>query len=196
MEDIKQVLALFDSANKWNAFIELSNMKDAMVDELKYRLLIELKRIADKSLINSGWNSFSDTNKLCIKPNETSLIAISIEWSRWNAPNTPWCRRGACVWIDANSTNSNKVFEMIKSNKASLPLQDYEENIHNHIWFPFIKQIPSRVFNVNDDIVSVEECLYMAKDNATQLAMNIWEDVFRPFATRENADLMKSFVMQ
>ena len=43
MEEVKKVLALFDSAEKWNAFIELSNMRNAMVDELKGRLLVELQ---------------------------------------------------------------------------------------------------------------------------------------------------------
>ena len=196
MEEVKKILALFDSAEKWNAFIELSNMRNTMVDELKSRLLVELRRIANKKLIDSGWELVSDNNNISIKPIDTPLIAIKIEWSWWNAHNTPWCIRGASVWIDANSTNCNNVFDMIKSNKERLPLQDYEENIQNHKWFPFIKQIPASVFNVNDDITSVEECLYMAKDNAEQLAMNIWENVFRPFATKENADLMQSFVMQ
>lgn len=36
----------------------------------------------------------------------------------------------------------------------------------------------------------------MAKDNAAQLAMNIWDNVFKPFATKENADLMRSIVNQ
>ena len=31
MEEVKKVLALFDSAEKWNAFIELSNMRNAMI---------------------------------------------------------------------------------------------------------------------------------------------------------------------
>lgn len=196
MEEVKKVLALFDSAEKWNAFIELSNMRNAMVDELKGRLLVELQRIVNSDLVDSGWELVTDNNNISIKPIGTPLIAITIKWSWWNAPNTPWCRRGASVWIDANSTNSNKVFELIKSNKEYLPLQDYEENIQNHTWFPFIKQIPSRVFNVDDNITSVEGCLYMAKDNAAQLAMNIWDNVFKPFATKENADLMRSIVNQ
>ena len=194
MEEVNNVLALFDSAEKWNAFIELSNMRSAMVEELKSRLQDELHKVAKENLKDSGWeyDCASDNSFISIKPIDTSLIAICIEWRWWNSW---WCRRGASVWIDGNSTNGNKVFEMIKSNKASLPLQDYEENIQNHTWFPFVKQIPSRVFNVDDNITSVEECLYMAKDNAAQLAMNIWNNVFKPFATKENAELMKSFVM-
>lgn len=195
MEEVKKVLALFDSAEKWNAFIELSNMRNAMVEELKSRLQLELNIIANKKLLDSGWEMHSDNNGISISPIGAPLIAITIEWSWWNAPNTPWCRRGASVWVDASSTNSQNVFDMIKSNRNALPLQDYEENIQNHTWFPFIKQIPASVFNVNDDITSVEQCLYMAKDNASKLALNIWENVFEPFATKENADLMRSFVI-
>ena len=137
MEDVKKVLALFDSKEKWNAFIELANMRNAMVDELKSRLLDELRKIANRELIDSGWELVSDNNNISIKPKNTPQIAITIEWSWWNAPNTPWCRRGASVWIDAKSANSTDVFELIKSNKAFLPLQDYEENIHNHTLFSF-----------------------------------------------------------
>ena len=46
------------------------------------------------------------------------------------------------------------------------------------------------------DITSVEKCLYMAKDNASQLAMNLWEEVYEPFANKEIANLMRSFVKQ
>ncbi|MDO4950484.1 MAG: hypothetical protein Q4E49_00295 [Bacteroidales bacterium] len=197
MDEVKNILALFDSAEKWNAFIELSKMREAMVDELKSRLSDELQKIANKKLVDSGWELRSEYNGISIRPIDNSLIGVKIgEWRWWNDSNAPWCRRGACIWLDANSVNSSKTFELIKLNKKRLPLQDYEENIQNHYWFPFVKQIPSRVFNVDDNITSVDECLYMAKDNAEQLARNLWKEVFQPFATKENADLMRSFVCQ
>ena len=193
MEEVKEVLALFDTPEKWNAFIELSNMRNEMVNELKSRLINELRKIADNSfLAKKGWEYWFDANYLILRPIDNSLIAIQIDWQQWGCE---WCRRGACVWVDAKSIDSNAVFIKIKSKKAYLPLKDYEENIENHRWFPFVKQIPSRVFNVADDITSVEECLYMAKDNSAQLAKNIWEDVFKPFIDKETADLMKSIVM-
>ena len=34
MEDIKQVLALFKSAEEWNSYIEISNLKDELVNQL------------------------------------------------------------------------------------------------------------------------------------------------------------------
>jgi len=194
MEDVKQVLALFDSVEKWNAFIELSNMREKMVNELKSRLQIELQKIADSNLVDSGWLFASEKNSIYIKPASTPLIAITIEWSWWNASNAPWCKRGACIWVDANSIDSLKIFEQLKSYKGFPALQNYEENIQNHTWFPFIKQIPARIFNVNESTISVEECLFGAKDNANLLAKNLWEEVFKPFANKECADLMESFV--
>ena len=53
MEEIKNVMALFDSKDKWNAFIELSNMRTELVNELKDRLIIELKKIAESRLTDS-----------------------------------------------------------------------------------------------------------------------------------------------
>ena len=198
MEEVNNVLALFDSAEKWNAFIELSNMRSAMVEELKSRLQNELQKIANKELIDSGWEyeCRSDNGVMSILPIGTSLIKIALEWDLW-IYDDPWRKRGAGIWIHANSEciDPKKVFELIKSNKASLPLQDYEENFHETFkWYPFIKRIPSSVFGVDDSVTSVDECLYMAKDNAAQLAKNIWENLFKPFATKENAELMKSFV--
>ena len=195
MEEAKKVLALFETVEKWNAFIELSNMRTEMVNELKHRLLVELKIIADKNL-NSSWTFWFDNNHISISPKDSKLIAVRIEWSWWNDPKSPWCRRGACIWIDAQNTNSKKIFDLIKSNKQNLPIQDFEDNIQNHDWFPFIKQIPSSVFNVDDNVTSVEGCLFMAKDNAVMLAKNLWDNVFMPFTTNEIADLMSDFVTQ
>lgn len=39
MNEIEKVLSLFKTAEDWNSFVELSNMKDMMVRELKSRLL-------------------------------------------------------------------------------------------------------------------------------------------------------------
>lgn len=39
MEEVKHVLELFDSAEKWKAYIELSNMREGLLNELKSRLL-------------------------------------------------------------------------------------------------------------------------------------------------------------
>ena len=189
MEEVYTVLSLFDSTEKWNAYIELANMKQDLVSELKKRLITELRKVAETNLAGSGWEFFADNEyNIYIKPKDSLLIGIGIEWRWWDNSANPWCKRGAFLWVDANNANSRNVFNEIKSCRDSLPLDDFEENIENHGWLPFIKEIPSTIFDVDESITSVEGCLYMAKDNAAQLANNLWKEVFEPFANKECAD--------
>lgn len=191
----EKLMELFDSSEKWSAFIGLSNMKNQLLDRLKSRLLNELKIIANKELTNTMWSFDYDKNHISIKPTGSPQIGITIEWKYWNE-NFPWCIRGACIWVDCKKTNGAVVFNNIKANSHLLPMHNYDENAQNQEWFPFIKQIPSKVFEVGDSQISVEECLYMAKDNARRLAENIWEEVFEPFAKKEYANIMSSCVTQ
>ena len=191
----EKLMELFDSSEKWSAFIGLSNMKNQLLDRLKSRLLNELKIIANKELTNTMWSFDYDKNHISIKPTGSPQIGITIEWNYWNE-NFPWCIRGACIWVDCKKTNGAVVFNNIKANSHLLPMHNYDENTQNQEWFPFIKQIPSKVFEVGDSQISVEECLYMAKDNARRLAENIWEEVFEPFAKKEYANIMSSCVTQ
>lgn len=200
MEEINRILELFDSADKWRAFIELSSKRNDLVDELYTRFLIEFRRISGHHLVDSGWYVTDDKNYFGIKPKGTKLIGVLIEWAWWNDPTTPWGRRGAFIWIDAKHTNSYKVYSKINTLQNELPLRDFEENYQNHQWLPFVKKIPSAVFTVdgysNDCLSSFEECLYMAKDNASLLAQNIWDEVFQPFASKEIADNMLGFLRE
>ena len=189
MEEVNTVLSLFDSTEKWKAYIELANMKQDLVSELKKRLITELRKVAETNLADSGWDFFADDEYyIYIKPKGSLLIGIGIEWGWWDNSTYPWCKRGACLWVDAKNANSRNVFNEIKSCEDSLPLDDYDENIENHGWFPFIKEIPSTIFDVDESTTSVEGCLYRAKDNAVQLANVLWKEVFEPFANKECAD--------
>lgn len=189
MEEVNTVLSLFDSTEKWKAYIELANMKQDLVSELKKRLITELRKVAETNLAGSGWEFFADNEyNIYIKPKDSLLIGIGIEWRWWDNSANPWCKRGACLWVDARNANSPNVFNEIKSCEDSLPLDDYEENIENHGWLPFIKEIPSTIFDVDESTTSVEGSLYRAKDNAAQLANDLWKEVFEPFANKECAD--------
>lgn len=55
MNEIEKVLSFFKTAEDWNSFVELSNMKDMMVRELKSRLLNEMRIIAESNLSGAGW---------------------------------------------------------------------------------------------------------------------------------------------
>ena len=193
MEDIKQVLALFDNEEKWNSYIELSNMKDALVSELKTRLLNELRRIGNEKLKDSGWvfyDRFKD--EIGIVPIDSDLgIGVVFEY---------WKRGGAysrsSVIFSKEGINYSFLHDLIKQIRDKLPLQgplqDYTENPHS--WEPYIKRIPANVFGVSDDVTSIEQCLYRAKDHAKDLAEDIWQEVFEPFANKEVGEILKSIV--
>ena len=190
MEDIKYVLDLFDTKEKWISFIELSEMRDGLVKILKSRLSEEIEIIAKKELVGTGWIFKYDEKEIKIVPEGSSLIAITIYWSYWGYP---WFRRGAGLWVAADYINHEKVVDKLLTNKGVLPLLDFVEN-SNHRWFPFVKSIPATIFDVSDDVVLMDKCLYRAKDYAKDLAESLWTNVFEPFATKEIADMFVEIV--
>ena len=54
MEDTRMILDLFESQEQWNAYIELANMKQAFIDELKERLSTAMQKLTDRVLAGSG----------------------------------------------------------------------------------------------------------------------------------------------
>ena len=77
--------------------------------------------------------------------------------------------------------------------RDQLPLQDYEEN-KQHGWLPYVKKIPARFFDVSDEVITPELCLYRAKNHAKEMAEHIWKEVFEPFTNKEVGEILKSIV--
>ena len=190
MENIKQIMDLFNNAEKWSAYIELSNYRVSLVEYLKSTLCQEIQALANFKLKNTGW-IFEYNNDLNLKmyPEASKLIAVAIEWGFWNQP---WYRRGVGIWVNDDETDSRKVYEKLKELRHSLPLDGFEDR--SRAWIPVTRQIPASVFGVTDKVESVEECLYMASVNPKQLSLNIWHNVFEPFATKEYSELVASVV--
>lgn len=190
MEEIKQVLSLFDTVEKWNSYIELSNMREALVNELKTRLLEELRRIGEKKLKDSGWEFYDRlSDGIGIAPYDSDL-GVGLVFGYWN-------RRGiyarSSVVFSKKGINYSKLHEMVLQNSHELPLksilQDYIENFHE--WEPYVKRIPANVFEVSDEITSIDLCLYRAKDHAKEMAEDIWKEVFEPFTNKKVGEIMK-----
>ena len=59
-------------------------------------------------------------------------------------------------------------------------------------WEPYVKRIPAKVFGVSEEVTSIEQCLYRAKDHAKEMAEDIWKEVFEPFAKKEVGNIIKS----
>ena len=79
MNEIENVLSLFKTAEDWNSFVELSNMKDMMVRELKSRLLTEMRIIAESNLSGVGWKYDAKDDYISIVLQKHYSLSICIE---------------------------------------------------------------------------------------------------------------------
>ena len=95
MNEIENVLSLFKTTEDWNSFVELSNMKDMMVCELKSRLLNKMRIIAESNLSGAGWKYDAKDDYISIVLQGQHALSICIEWRHWS-----WYKRGAGIWID------------------------------------------------------------------------------------------------
>lgn len=183
MNEIENVLSLFKTAEDWNSFVELSNMKDMMVRELKRRLLTEMRIIAESNLSGAGWEYDAKDDYISIVLQGHHALSICIEWRHWS-----WYKRGAGIWIDPSKIAPEDFIGNVNANadlKGFLTANGFHESGEN-AWYPFMKTIPAEVFFSNDSCRLVEECLFRAIQDAKGLADNLWEKVFKPFVENKN----------
>lgn len=196
MNEIENVLSLFKTAEDWNSFVELSNMKDMMVRELKSRLLTKMRIIAESNLSGAGWKYDANYDYISIVLQKYHSLSIRIEWRHWS-----WYERGSGIWINHPEIIPEKFIGKVNANadlKGFLTANGFHEGWEN-AWYPFMKTIPAKVFfqNVNNDSCRlVEECLFRAKQDAKGLADDLWEEVFKPFVENKNVISMLVKVLQ
>ena len=187
MNEIEKVLSLFKTVEDWNSFVELSNMKDMMVRELKNRLLNEMRIIAESNLSGAGWEYDAKDDYISIVLQKHHSLSICIEWRHWS-----WYKRGAGIWVNPSEIIPEKFIGKVNANadlKDFLTANGFHESREN-AWYPFMKTIPAKVFSQkdsNDSCKLVEECLFRAKQDAKGLADELWEEVFKPFVEKEDA---------
>lgn len=187
MNEIEKVLSLFKTAEDWNSFVELSNMKDMMVRELKSRLLTEMRKIAVPKLSGADWEYDANYDYISIVLQKYHSLSIRIEWRHWS-----WYERGAGIWINHPEIIPEKFIGKVNANadlKGFLTDNGFHESREN-AWYPFMKTIPAKVFfqkDSNDSCKLVEECLFRAIQDAEGLAKDLWNNVFKPFVEKEDA---------
>ena len=182
MNEIEKVLSLFKTAEDWNSFVELSNMKDMMVRELKCRLLTEMRKITVPKLSGADWEYDANCDYISIVLHGHHTLKLGIEWKFWTCP---WYERGAGIWINPSEITPVDFIGKVYGNtklKDFLTAKGFHES-RKHLWYPFVKTIPATVFHDgnNDSCKLVEECLFRAIQDAEGLAKDLWNNVFNPF---------------
>ena len=145
MNEIEKVLSFFKTAEDWNSFVELSNMKDMMVRELKSRLLTEMRIIAESNLSGAGWKYDAKDDYISIVLQKHYSLSICIEWSHWS-----WYKRGAGIWIDPSKIAPEDFIGNVNANadlKGFLTDNGFHESRKN-AWYPFNIQFRQQCFTM------------------------------------------------
>ena len=166
---LQQAMEMFDSQEKWDAFLELCYKKD----EIRNRWLNELK-----NRLKQMFGSIVDTDKwqfnewVRIYPKELGLDHMEVR--------IPINERKGYLWINQNIYDSVKVRQMIQDHHIVMPLlKGFEYNNDWDIWNkPFDNDICTSTFDSSS---------YIWGHDTERVAKVLFETYIKPFMTDEIA---------
>ena len=167
---MQQAMEMFDSQEKWDAFLELCSLKTTIRDKWKWGLINKLRSLFGSTVGTNKW-LFSDGGCICPKKIGWNKIAMCI-----NFDDT----RGY-LWINNNEYDSVKVRQMIQDNPVAMSLlKGFEYRSESDIWSkPFDKDICTYTF---------ESSCYLWGHDTERVAKVLFETYIQPFMTDEIAD--------
>lgn len=170
---LQQAIALFDTQEKWDAFLELCNNKDRIRDIWKDALINRIKQRFYADLNTDKWQIWNDKWNLHIYPGQLPKDLMEIRINLWDM-------RGY-VWINKDIYKSNKARKMIQSNPNIMSWLDgfeyYNEwDIYNK---PFANDIREH---------TLDSSYYKWGNDTEHVAEAIFETYLHPFMTDGIAD--------
>lgn len=170
---LQQAMALFDTQDKWDAFLELCYTRDTICEKWRSALMEKLKQRFYSSPNMDKWQIRNDKWTLQVFPRQLLENQMDLRVNLWDM-------RGY-LYINKDIYNSYKVREMIQNNPDIISLLDgfeyYNEwDIYNK---PFANNIcePSR-----------DSSHYIWGHDTERVADVISETYLYPFMTDEIAD--------
>ena len=172
---------LFDTQEKWDAFLELwyvkDNLRNHWYDEtvLRVRELCEAHADGDAWVVNSGYYWIR------LSPRETGLESLSI--------HIDFSDRNASLWINANLFDAKNISTEVLANGAMLLpcLPGFVYN--NHPWCPMLKAIPSDIINYEADWKTFDSFMYKWAHSGGAIAEKIFSEFFEPVLNANVAEL-------
>ena len=167
---LQQAMTLFDSQEKWDAFLELCSSKNTICEKWKWVMINRLKHLFGSTVDTNKW-LFDEWVRICPKKIGWGKIEMRI-----NINET----RGY-LWINNNEYDSVKVRQMIQNNPvAMLLLKGFEYRNESDIWSkPFATDICSHSFDSSS---------YIWGHDTERVAKVLFETYIKPFMTDEIAD--------
>lgn len=168
---LQQAMAMFDSQEKWDAFLELCYSKDTIRNKWREALKNRLKHLFGSTVDTDKWQ-FDKWVRICPKELNWDHMEIRINLEE---------KRGF-LFINQNWYNPNEAIKMIQNNPIIMPLlKDFEYHNDWDIW--------NKPFDRDICTTSWESSCYMWAHDTERVANVIFETYMRPFMTDKIADL-------
>ena len=166
---------LFDTQEKWDAFLELCYKKDPLRRHWFHETIDSLEGLFLRHPGHDGWNLIRGDFWIRLSPSATGQDSLSINIDFWN--------RKSCVWINANLHDSGTVARLLEENSSSLlpVLPGFVSS--SHPWEPMFKTIPSDIINYENDPKTFDSYMFTWKNRKEDVAKRIFDEYFAPVLT-------------
>ena len=167
---LQQAMAMFDSQEKWDAFLELCDKKDEICNRWVNELKNRLKHMFTSTVNMDKWQ-FHDWVRICPKELGWDKIEMRINFG---------ARRGY-LYINYSLYDSVKARQIIQSNSILMSLLNgFEYWDGSDIWNkPFDKDICT---------YTCDSSCYLWGHDTERVAKVLFETYIQPFMTDEIAD--------
>lgn len=170
---LQQAMALFDTQEKWDAFLELCNNRNVIRDKWLNALTEKIKQLFYSVADTGKWQYMNDKGMLKIFPSQLSKDNMDIHINLWDM-------RGY-LWIHKDIYNSEKAQKIIQSNpKIMSLLKEFE---YYNEWDIYNKPFANDIYESSRD----NSC-YLWGHDTERVAESIFETYIHPFMTDEIAD--------
>lgn len=175
---------LFDTPEKWDAFLELCYKKDPLRHYWFHNTIDNVESMVLNHPGHNGWKMIRGDFWIRLSPAETGQESLSITIDFWN--------RRACVWINATLHDSGAVVALLEEHSSSLlpALPGFVTN--NHPWEPMAKTIPADIINYENDPKTFDSFMYTWNDRKDSVAKRIFEEFLEPVLQPCILEILKS----
>lgn len=152
---IEQASNIFNSIEKWNAFVELTKIKSKIIEKWNSELEDAIKeRLNNIKDISNKWEFIKYTNTSYgwyLKEFGIGSITVLFEDNQF------------CLWVDWNKYNPNEIVKKYQNTKLLSSYFRDEELKENNAYFA-VRKNACNINNISD----LEILAYFAKKNSTE----------------------------
>ena len=179
--EFSEIGKLFNSQEKWDAFLELWYVKDNLRNHWYDETVLQVRKLCEAHADGGAWVVSSGYYWIRLSPRETGQESLSI--------NVDFSQRNASLWINANLFDAKITSSEVLVNGAILLpcLPGFVS--YNHPWCPMLKAIPTDIINYEADWKTFDSFMYKWAHSDGAIAKRTYSEFFEPVLNAKVADL-------